>query len=518
MLIHIMHNLIDKGYLRGISLLILSWILWYLSWKVFPYFILVSLFPLLCFLNTKRRYKRTSPIIIFEVSLGTFICVLINTSWLIETNDVYGILANIIYSIEFTCLIFFIKFITSLRKITYSLYSYLILFLSWLSFEYLQNILEIGFPWINLGNIFCQNPLIIQWYAYTGVLGGTSWILLTNIIFYHTLSQRSKLKVSLLVLVFVLFIPPLISFVIEKDKGNSVSEAQVKNYSIAFIQTNFNHSLSTDVRLNNIIDSLYNDNNFSVDILTLPECSISQFVKIERLSKNSLFIKLKALIKSGKVKIILTGANLILNEDNRKYKLNAVLRLDNSTDYKFISKNKFVPFHEKIPEGFSFLNIPSANYDYYQSSLSAFRSFDSTSLIPVICYESIFGQICGRKIDDNRGLFFFFSSETDLGSFDSKQFYLSLSQLRAIETNRYVVRATNLGFNAVINHYGSIITKAPNSNSTKVLICKVPALSGKTFYTRYGDYMGLIAAILLGLILIFAVIDVNILKDNTENM
>jgi len=63
---------------------------------------------------------------------------------------------------------------------------YLLLIAAWMSFEWfhLQD-WGLSWPWLTLGNVFAMRPEWIQWYQYTGVAGGTFWVLLVNILLYH---------------------------------------------------------------------------------------------------------------------------------------------------------------------------------------------------------------------------------------------------------------------------------------------------------------------------------------------
>ena len=41
---------------------------------------------------------------------------------------------------------------------------------------------DFSWPWLNLGNVFSESIYWIQWYEYTGVFGGTLWVLIVNFI------------------------------------------------------------------------------------------------------------------------------------------------------------------------------------------------------------------------------------------------------------------------------------------------------------------------------------------------
>ena len=97
-------------------------------------------------------------------------------------------------------------------------FGWLILFY-WPAWEYLHLNWDFSWPWLSLGNGFASYIKWIQWYEYTGILGGTFWVLVSNLlifillknIFTHTISP---FRISILGIAIILWIsvPLLISF------------------------------------------------------------------------------------------------------------------------------------------------------------------------------------------------------------------------------------------------------------------------------------------------------------------
>jgi len=58
--------------------------------------------------------------------------------------------------------------------------AFLVFMATWLAFEYFFHNSEIAWPWLTLGNSLGTVTPIVQWYEYTGVLGGSLWIILAN--------------------------------------------------------------------------------------------------------------------------------------------------------------------------------------------------------------------------------------------------------------------------------------------------------------------------------------------------
>ena len=61
--------------------------------------------------------------------------------------------------------------------------AYTVLVAAWVATEYLYTYTEvISFPWLTLGNGFSGDVWAVQWYEYTGVMGGSGWVLICNIL------------------------------------------------------------------------------------------------------------------------------------------------------------------------------------------------------------------------------------------------------------------------------------------------------------------------------------------------
>jgi len=94
----------------------------------------------------------------------------------------------------------------------------------WIGFEYFHHNWDLSYPWLTLGNALAGNIKLIQWYEFTGVLGGSLWILLVNSLFMAIVqawatknSQNQtarKLLKPITFLVLLISIPICISFLI----------------------------------------------------------------------------------------------------------------------------------------------------------------------------------------------------------------------------------------------------------------------------------------------------------------
>ncbi len=62
----------------------------------------------------------------------------------------------------------------------------------WIATEYWYTVGEFSWPWLILGNGFSHDVWLVQWYEYTGVFGGSLWVLLCNILFFEALRARRQ--------------------------------------------------------------------------------------------------------------------------------------------------------------------------------------------------------------------------------------------------------------------------------------------------------------------------------------
>jgi len=117
-----------------------------------------------------------------------------------------------------------------------------------------------------------------------------------------------------------------------------------------------------------------------------------------------------------------------------------------------------------------------------------------------ICYEDVFGEEIIRQLPQAT-LLVNVSNVAWFGRSIAPEQHLQISQARALETGRYMLRATNTGMTAVIDQRGRIVKAAPQF-TTAAVEHEVPGYQGLTPYVRWGNYV-VLAIILMMLVLAF---------------
>ena len=115
-----------------------------------------------------------------------------------------------------------------------------------------------------------------------------------------------------------------------------------------------------------------------------------------------------------------------------------------------------------------------------------------------ICYEDAFGAEIIRQLPQAT-LLANVSNVAWFGRSIAPQQHLQISQARALETGRYMLRATNTGMTAIIDQRGRVLQAAPEFTAA-VVSGDVQGYAGATPYVRWGDIPILVLALTLALL------------------
>ena len=173
-----MQKIIQNKYI----LAFIGALLLYISWPPmsFPFLIFIALVPVLLiedsFYQQPRKYGSAK--LLGNLYILFLIWNILTTWWVFNAakEAVFAITLNSL----FMC-IPVLLFHKTRKKFSLTI-AYISLVCYWLAFEHLHLRWDISWPWLTLGNVFAKWPSVIQWYEYTGVMGGTVWIWVVNIL------------------------------------------------------------------------------------------------------------------------------------------------------------------------------------------------------------------------------------------------------------------------------------------------------------------------------------------------
>ncbi len=165
-------------------------------------------------------------------------------------------------------------------------------------------------------------------------------------------------------------------------------------------------------------------------------------------------------------------------------------------------KVNLVPFGEFIPPLFGFVNrITQEAGDFIPGSGAKVLVAGPDKLGVFICYESAFPNFVRQFSQKGANVLFNLSNDGYFGHSAAREQHLLLARMRAVENDRYLVRATNDGITASIDPAGIIIQQLPRY-SEAVGLMPFATISTVTPYARYGDWFAwtcLVISVLLSL-------------------
>ena len=173
-------------------------------------------------------------------------------------------------------------------------------------------------------------------------------------------------------------------------------------------------------------------------------------------------------------------------------------------------KHHLVPFGEFIPTGFRWftemMNIPLGDFNRGPLVAPSF-GVRGERVAPNICYEDLFGEELARRFAAGEGAApTVFANVSNIGWFGDTiaiAQHLHISRMRTMELQRPMLRSTNTGATAIIDHRGVVQTQlAPFTRGT--LAGQVQGREGLTPFVRWASRFGLWPPLLIALAVVVA--------------
>ncbi len=513
-------------------LALVSGLLLALSWPgrgIAP-LIFIAFIPLLYVTDQvlDKRYAglRAWPYIYFSFVIWN----VLTTYWIMYASAEGAILA--IFANSYFMSIVWMLFMR-VKKIFGTFRGYVGLILLWLAFEYLHLDWDLSWPWLQIGNVFANNPQLIQWYEVTGNMGGTLWVLLVNIFIYETVKEyrnkrayfRSALITSLLLIVPISI--SMVRYATYKEKENPIH--------VVCIQPNIDPwqkfgQIPAIYQLNHLIELSVPHLNANTDYLIFPETAIPVQTNEDSLHRDFAVDTLQKVIAPYPKLKIITGissykffkpgspvaSSASLQPDGWYYDdYNAAVQIGNGDPYQVYHKSKLVPGPEMFPFAEAlkplqkrfFTKLGGQIGDFgTQKERSVFVNDDiNVKAAPVICYESIYGAYCGEYVQNGANFIAISTNDAWWGDRPGYKQLLAYARLRSIETRRSIARSANTGISCFINQRGDVISPT-KYNTSAAIEGTINGNDHITFYVEYGDYLGRAALWLSMLLLVFAYI------------
>ncbi len=443
---------------------------------------------------------------------------IISTYWVANTAFVAGI-----FAIWVNALLMCIPFVLyhQARQVMPRL-GYLAFIAYWIVFEYLHQRWELTWPWLTLGNSFAEFPSWVQWYEYTGVFGGSLWILGANLLVLRLWDtwrgKAAPLQRPALRLLGLVAIPIAASLLIY-----SRYQEQGPIRQVVVVQPNFEphyekFDIPERVQMDRFLELSGQAVDEDTDYLLFPETSFG-FVETGNINSYAAVQRIRQFFRDYPLLHVVAGVDAYhvfrpgeprsraVREsvrapgDTMYYEvLNAAIQLSmGSEETPLYRKSKLVPGPEIFPyPGFFFFLKPLV--DRLEGTIAGVGTQPERSVLssqagkvaPAICYESIFGEYVTGYIRKGAQAIFIMTNDGWWDNTAGHRQHLYFASLRAIETRRDIARSANTGISAFINQRGDILQPARYGEAA---VIKGPVRFNEafTFYARWGDIIGRIA-------------------------
>lgn len=525
------HNLI----LSLLSVLLLS-----LPWLGVPgYTLLVAFIPMFMLQerlhgkgNEKGKNEKLWPYVILVFLLWNIL-----TVWWIKNATWFG--AAVAFCVN--------AFVSALPFLIYHyiwkrgprVLAYAVLVAGWIGYEFVYINGQISFPWLILGNGFATAVKSVQWYEFTGVLGGSLWVWIVNITLFEAIRKFRECKGSLRFLTPTLWIvlPVVLSLVIYysyKEREDPVL-AEVIQPNIDPYFEKFD-SMTQEQQTAIILDLALNAPP-DVDFIIAPETSIDDSIWEHTISGNPSVVRLREFLRqhypNAEMVVGATTFRLYRTPEEATFSArdlgngywydvyNSALQINVSERVDVYHKSKLVAGAEMIPYYRTFpfmkklaLDLGGVSGQFgIQDERSVFTTADHVPVGVAVCYESVYGEYYTEYVEKGAKALFIITNDGWWGDTPGYHQHFSYARLRAVETRRAIARSANTGVSGFFNQRGDVISRTRWDE--RVSLTGTINLNDKlTFYVRYGDMIGRICCLVFLLCILYYIAYRRKLKDH----
>ena len=418
----------------------------------------------------------------------------------------------------------------------------------WLAFEHLHFDWDLQWPWLTLGNVFAIRTGWVQWYEWTGALGGSLWVWLVNLLVFRSILAQRQGRAGLFrrlgaAALSAVLLPIMVSFVIDRsraDHGGPAVEVVVVQPNIDPYTEKFG-GIDPLAQLEAMLALAEGAMTDSTLLVVLPETALQENATMDRSAGEPLLKGLweNDLTRSGSYALIrrfqqqhprvavLTGmssaylfpkdeapsatARYLEGVDRWFDAYNAAMLVDDQGRVQVYHKSKLVVGVELMP--FQWLLKPlmggiSIDLGGTNGSLGSSEARpilrtagDRIGLVPAICYESVFGDHLAEHTRQGANLLTVITNDAWWGDSPGYRQHLAFGRLRAIELRRWIARSANTGISCFISDRGELVQPTAWWRPTASRMA-VPTSTETTLFLRYGDVVGRMAVVLA--VLLFA--------------
>lgn len=359
----------------------------------------------------------------------------------------------------------------------------------WVLSEWLRSWIFTGFPWLYSGYIHTET-----WLSGWAPIGGVLWLSFITALAAATLSQltqrhRNQLSVKLASL--TIFAAAVGGYFLQQIDW---TKATGESLSVVLIQPNTAQDKKWSLKeRQGILQKLQTQTepHWGADIIVWPEAAIPatpQYV-------NKLLTNIAQQAKVNQT-ALLTGIPTYNGRTKEYY--NSVIALGTAKGQ--YDKTRLVPFGEYVPiqsvlRGLiRFFNLPMSSFSLGAAD-QELLNIAGEKIATAICYEIVYPDLVASMAREATALLTV-SNDAWFGHSFAPQQHMQMARMRAIENAKPMMRGTNNGVTALVDHRG-MITHQIEQFHTSELSGHIAPRTGQTVFSKTGSWPVVILSLLL---------------------
>ena len=503
-----------------------SAVLLWLGWPIKPlgFFLFIGFVPILFLekLIVEGGQHKAPGYTFFKYSYLAMLFWNLFTTWWVMHSTLPGGIAAVVLNSLLQCIPLMAFYFT--KKLLGRVVGYSSFIVYWIAFEHFHLNWDLSWPWLTLGNGFASLTEWVQWYEYTGFLGGSLWVLLVNLLIFFAIERYPLQPVQwkkLLLPLGLVIVPIAISYLMlanytEQGEPTEVVVVQpnIDPYKEKF--SGHDSFIPYEEQLQRLISLSEKLITPNTRFVVWPETAlrVDNGYWEERLEGYSSIQQLRNFLGRHPGLELVTGMDTYaFYGDNKDASptvrhlegfgyydsFNTGMHINTNNQIDLYHKSKLVPGVEKLPYPHIFKFLGPLAIDLggtvgsqgSQEHRSVFKYAPKPSIAaaPVICYESIYGEYVSDYIRGGASLIFVITNDGWWSDSPGYKQHLQYAKLRAIETRRSIARSANTGISGFINQKGEITDRSEwwvEASLRQTIL----ANNEMTFYTRNGEYIG----------------------------
>lgn len=499
-------------------------------------FALVGFLPLLCAdaFASELRIKRFWSYVFLTFALWNAA----TTFWVCNATIAGGIFAIVVNASVMTIVWGLFR---ACKRHLDGVLPYVFLAALWIAWERLYFSLDISWPWLTLGNAFAQSTRLVQWYEYTGTLGGSLWVWASNLCIFGLVVastdgywQRWRFGSSMCALLGVTLVVagPL---VLSKSIYQRYEEKSEGEISVMIGQPNLDpyqkfRSMTQTEQTSSLL-GLFKSSDDSSDVLYMAPETFTSDIILGKEDESPTVGAIRSFLSGRGNSKMLFGASttelfttrsapsiLARPFGNGWYENhNSAIIMGSTGEGEIYHKSKlvvgteltpypklFAPFDDWLSEKLGVQGLMGRCVG--QSEISLLDFSEDVPLGCAVCYESVYGEFCTGYVRKGAKAMTVITNDAWWGNTPGYKQHLSYSRLRAIELRRDFARCANTGISCFIDQRGDILSQT-DWWTPATLRGTLNLNSEETLFVRYGDVTGRACTLVALLLFLLSIVN-----------